>query len=358
MTHPTVTTCTDTLYCGLDVGDRVTHLCCIDAERQVVERLRFPTTFEGVQEALGSRPALKLVLEAGSQSPWMSDLLSSMGHDVLVADPRKVASITRAGRKTDRRDAEVLARLLQGVPELLGEVRHRGRQAQADLAVMRARDALVSTRTRLVLHVRGILKAFGLRARSCSAGAFHHVARETVPAELEPALGPILDQLRELQQRIRDFDRQVERLAAARYPETAILRQVSGVGALSSLAYVLTVDDPSRFVKSRLVGSWVGLCPKILASGDFNPPLGISKAGDHYLRRLLVQSAQYILGPFGKDSDLRRFGLRLCERGGAGAKKKAVVAVARKLAVLLHRLWVSGEPYEPLRNASQAEAGA
>lgn len=357
MTHPNVTQ-SPVLFIGLDVGDRLTHLCCIDERRQVVERRRFPTTREGIQKVFEGRPRAKVVLEAGSQSPWMTELLRSLGHEVVVADARRVAAITRSGRKTDRRDAEVLARLLQGMPELLGAIHHRGRQAQADLALIRARDVLVRTRTCLVQHVRGTLKAFGLRAPSCSAKAFHAQAREAVPKELEPALVPILEELNHLEGRIRHLDRELERVAAARHPDATRLRQVCGVGPVTSLAFVLTVDDPRRFKKSRTVGSWVGLAPRVLASGDQDPELAISKTGDGYLRRLLVQSAQYALGPFGKDSDLRRFGLRLCERGGKAAKRRAVVAVARRMAVLLHRLWVSGDSYDPLRNALRADAAS
>ena len=353
MTHPSVIQASS-LFFGLDVGDRVTHLCCVDGERVVVERLRFPTTQDGVRRVFAGRPPARVVLEVGSQSPWMSELLRSLGHDVIVADARRVAELTRAGRKTDRRDAETLARLLQGMPELLGAVHHRGRQGQADLAVIRARDLLVRTRTSLVQHVRGTLKASGVRLLACSAEAFHRKAREFVPQHLEPALRPILDQLTELETRIRRFDREIERIAKERYPASARLQQVCGVGPLTSLAFVLSVDDPGRFRKSRTVGSWIGLCPRVQASGDRDPQLSISKTGCSYLRRLLVQSAHYILGPFGKDGDLRRFGLRLCERGGKAARKRAAVAVARKLAVLLHRLWIDGDAYEPLRNSLRA----
>jgi len=146
---------------------------------------------------------------------------------------------------------------------------------------------------------------------------------------------------------IQDYDRRVEELAK-KYGHTKLLRQVKGVGALTSLAYVLTLEKPERFPKSRDVGPYVGLVPKQEDSGESQPQLGISKAGDTMVRKLLVGSAHYILGPFGPDTDLRRYGLRLCERGGKNAKKRAAVAVARKLAVLLHRLWVSGEVYEPL----------
>lgn len=357
MTHPIVTKAAP-LFFGLDVGDRTTHLCCVDDRRVVVERQRFSTTPDGVRRAFANRSPARIVLEVGSQSRWMSDLLRTLGHEVTVADARRVAQLTRAGRKTDRRDAETLARLLQGMPELLGAVHHRGRAAQVDLALIRARDLLVRTRTNLVQHVRGTLKMFGLRAKSCSAQAFHRKARESVPEDLQPALSPILDQLAELEQRIRRFDRAIESAAAERYPAAALLRQVCGVGPLTSLAYVLSVDEPRRFKKSRTVASWIGLCPKVQASGDHDPQLSISKTGCSYLRRLLVQSAHYLLGPFGKDGDLRRFGLRLCERGGKAARQRAAVAVARKLAVLLHRLWISGELYEPLRNSLRAAAAS
>lgn len=353
MTDPTVTAA-PALFFGLDVGDRVTHVCCVDSERQVVERLRVRTTPEALTRTFQDRPPAKIVLEVGSQSPWMSALLRGLGHDVTVADARRVAAITKSGRKTDRRDAETLARLLQGMPELLGEVHHRGPQAQADLAQIRARDLLVRMRTALVQHVRGTLKAFGLRMRSCSAAAFHRKVREEVPPILLPALDPVLAALGQLELQIRHYDREIQRVTEERHPEAKALQQVSGVGPLTSLTFVLTVDDPRRFAKSRTVGSWTGLAPRVQASGDNDPQLSISKTGCAYLRRLLVQSAHYILGPLAKDSDLRRFGLRICERGGKAGKARAAVAVARKLAVLLHRLWVTGRPYEPLRRTAAA----
>jgi transposase len=151
-----------------------------------------------------------------------------------------------------------------------------------------------------------------------------------------------------LSDEIKLFDKKIEQLADERYPHTELLRQVKGVGPVTSLAYVLTLETPRRFAASRDVGPYLGLAPKQEDSGDCQPQLGISKAGDRMLRKLLVGSAHYILGPFGPDTDLRRFGKKLCARGGKNAKKRATVAVARKLAVLLHRLWISGEVYEPL----------
>lgn len=131
----------------------------------------------------------------------------------------------------------------------------------------------------------------------------------------------------------------------------ALLKQVKGVGTLIALTYILTLEDPRRFRKSRDAGCYVGLQPGRRNSGQSEPQLHITREGDSYLRMVLVQGAQHILGPFREDSDLRRWGMKLAERGGKSGKKRAIIAVARKLAVLLHHLWISCEAYEPLHNA-------
>jgi len=169
--------------------------------------------------------------------------------------------------------------------------------------------------------------------------------------ELREALNPLLEEIESLNARIAEYDTRIEQMAKEVYPEVARLKQVKGVGPLIALTYVLTLDNPHRFRRSRDVGCFVGLRPGRRNSGMSEPQLHISKEGDRYLRTLLVQGAHYILGPFGQDSDLRRWGLKLSERGGRNAKKRAVIAVARKLAVLLHKWWVSKEVYEPLRNS-------
>jgi len=174
-------------------------------------------------------------------------------------------------------------------------------------------------------------------------------AQELSP-ELRLALAPLLGEIESLSERIGEYNGQIEQMAKQSYPEVARLKQVKGVGTLIAMTYVLTLEDAHRFGKSRDVGCYVGLQPGRRNSGQSEPQLHISKEGDPYLRTLLVQGAHHILGPFGTDSDLRRWGLKLAERGGKNGKKRAVIAVARKLAVLLHRLWVSGEAYEPLRH--------
>ncbi len=299
-----------------------------------------------------SERPLRVAIEAGTHSPWVSRVLEECGHDVLVANPRKLRLIYTNRRKTDEIDAENLARLARLDPKLLYPLKHRGEECQAHLAIIRAREALVSARTQLINHVRGAVKSFGARLPKCPARSFHNKVVEHIPAALRPAVEPILETIGSLTQHIRQYDRQLEMICQEHYPEeTDLLRQVEGVGALTALTFVLTLEDPYRFAKSRTVGAYLGLVPARDQSGDRDPQKHISKEGDEMLRKLLVGSAHYILGPFGSDSDLRRHGEKIASRGGKNAKKRAVVAVARKLSVLLHRLWVTGEIYDPLYNA-------
>jgi transposase len=300
---------------------------------------------------------MRIAIEAGTHSPWASRVLEECGHEVLVANARKLRLIYANKRKTDEIDAENLARLARVDPKLLYPLKHRGEESQAHMALIRSREALVSCRTQLVNHVRVAVKSFGHRLPKCPARSFHKRASEHIPEALWPALGPILEQIGSLTQRIRDYERKLEEISKEHYPETELLRQVEGIGPLTALVFVLTLEDPYRFEKSRSVGAYLGLVPAQDQSGDRDPQKRISKEGDEMLRKLLVGSAHYILGPFGSDSDLRRHGEKLASRGGKNAKKRAVVATARKLAVLLHSLWISGELYEPLRNTDGSSGG-
>jgi transposase len=338
---------------GLDVGDKRTHFCVVGGERKVIARGSFPTTRAQLEAALAPYAGAKVILEAGAQSPWMSRALASLGYAVQVVDPRRVQLISKDPRKTDRRDAEMLAKMGAAMPDLLGNVRHRGEQAQAHLSIVRTRDLLVRMRGMAVQQARGICKAFGVRLPSTSTGAFAHRVDELVPELLRPAIAPVLETITELTRRIKAFEKRLAQIAKEHYPEVRHLQQVDGVGPMISVAFVLSLEDPQRFRSSRRVGSWLGLCPRIQASGDNNPQLRISKAGDPRLRRLLLQGAHRLLGRFGADCDLRRYGLHLASRGGKAAKKRATVAVARKLAVLLHHLWMTGADYEPLHNANR-----
>jgi transposase len=337
---------------GLDLGDKYSYLCLIDTESgEVMEEGRLRTTPEALRRRFSSEhQPLRIALEAGTHSPWVSRLLEECGHDVLVANARKMRLIYANKRKTDEIDAENLARLARVDPKLLYPLKHRGEDSQAHLAIIRSRQALIETRTQLINHLRGAVKSFGARLPKCPARSFHKKAPEHIPEALRPALRPILETIGSLTERIREYDRQLEIVCQGHYPETELLRQVEGVGVLTALTFVLTLEDPQRFAKSRIVGAYLGLVPARDQSGDRDPQKRISKEGDQMLRKLLVGSAHYILGPFGSDSDLRRHGEKIASRGAKNAKKRATVAVARKLSVLLHRLWVTGELYEPLYN--------
>jgi transposase len=341
---------------GLDIGDKYSYLCLIDQEGgQVMEEGRLRTTPEAFLRRFASEEApMRIAIEAGTNSPWASRVLEECGHEVLVANARKTRLIYANKRKTDEIDAENLARLARLDPRLLYPLKHRGEESQAHLAIIRSRQALVGCRTQLVNHVRGAVKSFGGRLPKCPARSFHKRAQEHIPEALMPALVPILEQIDLLTQRIRDYERELETIAKERYPETELLRQVEGVGAFTALTFVLTLEDPYRFERSRSVGAYLGLVPATDRSGDRDPQKHISKEGDEMLRKLLVGSAHYILGPFGSDSDLRRHGEKIASRGGKNSKKRAAVAVARKLAVLLHRLWITAELYEPLRNTRRS----
>jgi transposase len=337
---------------GLDLGDNYSYLCLIAQEDgEIMEEGRLRTTPEALKRRFASERPMRIAIEAGTHSPWASRVLKECGHEVLVANPRRTRLIYASKRKTDEIDAESLARLARVDPKLLYPLKHRGENSQAHLAIIRSREALVNARTQLVNHVRGTVKSFGHRLPKCPARSFHKRAPEHIPEALWAALGPILETIGSLTERIWDYERQLEAISKAHYPETDLLRQVEGIGVLTALTFVLTLEDPSRFAKSRSVGSYLGLVPARDQSGDRDPQKRISKEGDEMLRKLLVGSAHYILGPFGSDSDLRRHGEKIASRGGKNAKKRAVVAVARKLSVLLHRLWVTAEVYDPLYNA-------
>jgi len=339
----------DGVTVGIDLGDKYSHFCELDAKGDVVEEGRLATSPTAFRRRFNSRTPARIAIEAGAQSAWVARLLKDCGHQVLVANPRKVRLIYQNDRKTDRIDAHQLARVARADPQLLYPIEHRPLSTQRDLATLRTRQALVRARTQLVNHVRATTKAFGARLPKCSTSSFAKRCRAALPQELLVALAGLLDVVETLNGTIQDFDARVEHLISAAYPETARLSQVPGVGPITALTYRLTIDDPLRFGRSRAIGSYLGLRPRQRASGAQDRQLRITKAGDTDLRRLLVGCAHYTLGPFGPDTDLRRWGLSLATRGGKNAKKRAIVAVARKMAILLHRLWLTGDVYQPLR---------
>jgi transposase len=338
------------LTIGLDLGDRNCCYCVLDEAGQIQLEQRVRTNAKALRAVFGAMARSRVALEIGTHSPWISRLLSELGHEVIVANARKVRLIGESRKKDDRLDAQTLARLARIDPKLLYPVKHRSVQAQADLTLIRARAGLVRARTGLVNAARGLAKSYGERLRGCNVRNMNPEKAESLSPELQAALEPLLSAIESLSERIVEYNERIENLADQSYPQVALLQQIKGVGTLIALTYMLILEDPHRFRKSRDVGSYLGLQPGRRNSGQSEPQVHISKEGDPYLRTLLVQGAQHILGPFGVDCDLRRWGLKLAERSG---KKRAIIATARKLAVLLHHLWVSGEAYEPLHNSQQ-----
>ena len=345
---------------GCDLGDKKSHLFSIRPDGMEGRLKPLATTRVAFRAFFEGRPRAHVVVEVGTHSRWTSQLLTELGHIVTVANPRKVKLISNDNQKNDDKDARDLARLGRFDIRMVSPITHRSEQVQADLAVVKTRDALIGCRTKLVNQARSLVKSFGYRLPKCDAEHFWKNTAPHVPKALKPALRPVYKTLAQLSEQIKNCDRELQRIGK-KYPDVEVVGQPCGVGLLTALTFILTIEDKRRFDKSREVGPFLGLTTGKHQSGKSDPPRRITKAGDRLLRKLLVQSANYALGPFGKQSDLRTWGLKLAARGGKAPKMRARVAVARKLAVLMHSLWVTGVVYEPVgygkkKTASPAEA--
>ncbi len=340
---------------GIDLGDVRHQVAVLDPQGRIVMEGKVDNTRPALEAMFAKLEPSLIALEAGTHSPWISATLEGWGHTVLVANPGELPAITKSKKKTDQRDARMLAKLARVDPELLKPLLHRSPQAQTDLALLKARHALVKVRSSLIGHCRGIMKSAGGRLPKCSADAFAKQALKALPLELFAALEPLVRQVGELTEKIQSMERKIEALALERYPEHEQLQAVGSVGRLTALCFMLVLDRAERFEKSRSVGAYVGLVPKKDQSGQVDKQCRITKDGNPYLRVLLVQCAQHLLSRRGKDCELRQWGLKLCERGGKAAKKRAVIATARKLAVQLHAVWVGGKPYDPFHAQKQQE---
>jgi transposase len=329
---------------GVDLGDKMSKYAILNMEGVTVEEGSFRNNVESIAKHFGERSKARVALEAGTQSAWIAREFAKLGHEVIVANARELKWITSSDTKNDRNDAMKLARLARADRNLLAPVEHRTAEQQAELAVIRARDALVRSRSLLVNTARSLAKGFGLRLPASITRTFGARALARLSENLHTAMSGLLEHIDELTLKIGDYDQRIGKLAA-QHPEVERLASVPGVGTLTAAAFVLTLGRKERFVHSRDVGSFLGLRPRQKQSGQPDPQLGISKGGDPYLRKLLVQCAHHILGHWGKDSSLRQWGL--AKSDGACGKKRAVVAVARKLAVLLHRMWTTGEIFKP-----------
>jgi len=338
---------------GIDLGDRRHAVCVLSAAGDIVAETEVTNTRECLTAFAQQHPEATFVMETGTHSPWVSRLLESLGHEVIVANARKLRAISTSPTKNDREDARMLARLGRADPRLLSPVKHRSESAQRALVQLKVREALVRSRVNTMNSVRFLVKGLGLQVpRGVKATAFVRKFRERADTATAALVEPLLQALDALNAQIKELDARLERVADEQYPMTSRLRQVPGVGPLTALGFVLTVETPERFPHTRDVGAYLGLVPRRDQSGLTDKQLPITKAGNQQLRCLLVNCAHYILGPFGPPSHLREAGERIAARGGKSAKKRAVIAVARKLAVTLLALWKSGAEYQPLLKAA------
>jgi hypothetical protein len=216
------------LTIGLDLGDRWSFYCVLDEAGKIILEQKVATTPEAIKQTFGKIPRSLIAMETGTHSPWVSRLLTELGHEVLVAHAQKVELITKSNRKDDRHDARTLARLARIDPELLGPVRHRSAKAQIHLTVIRARAELVSARTALVNAARGLAKSYGERLHKCGTQQVSRELAAALSTELRDVLEPLLREVESLNERIKEYDERMEKIAKEVYPEVSLLKQVKG----------------------------------------------------------------------------------------------------------------------------------
>ena len=339
---------------GMDMGDKNHKAIGLSEDGEIVDRCEVPCTPEGVRDYLKRHPGALLAVETGTHCRWVSRAGLELGHEVLVGNARKLRVIWESSRKNDWRDAEMLAKVARADRTLLHPVTLRGDEDQGLMRLVKARDLLVKGRTGVVNQIRGFCKSEGAPLRKCSAASFARLEEDVAPAVREVAK-PLFAVLRELSQKIGLYDAliadAVKRLHGG---EAALLEPIAGVGPVTAAAFLAAVGDPATFGSARDAGPYFGLTPGQDQSGGKDPQKKISKEGNAIVRRLLVTAANYILGPFGPDCELRRHGLRLAERGGMNARKRAKVAVARKLAVLMLAILRDRSEYRPLTKGAAA----
>jgi transposase len=335
---------------GLDLGDYEMTYRVVDGDGRPIAEGSASAEPEEVAVLAGKYPGADVLMEAGGSSPWVQRMLRERGLNAIVAKADILCG--RRRRKNDPTDAAALAELMRMKSSLIVEVEHKSEDDAIDFVVLKSRDQLVKMRTASINFVRGVLKSFGVRVGRADADAFGRFAAPFVPSKLRSTIKPQLDFIVSLTARIKAFDVQIKKKVMTKHPQAvALAESVYGVSHIVATAFVLTIFRPDRFRRARDVGPYLGLEPAQKASGTLDPELGISRAGNPFLRKLLVQSAHYLLGPLARDQkkagDLREWGLGLIRRGGKGAKKRASVAVARRLAVAMLASWKSGTPWDP-----------
>lgn len=337
------------IYVGFDVSQKTIEIFCVCGEKTSNGSVKIANNKSAIQGFLQNfkKPRqVCVVMETGTHSAWLSRFIGNLGFEALVAHARDLALIYAADKKNDALDAEKLARLAQADRKLLHPIEHMDEERQKDLIILKSRALLVKQRTQTVNSIRGHMRSLGLDDSELTIKNMKKKALPGLPKEVQSLLAPLIQHLSYLNMGIEDFDRKIAQLCK-KYRTTELLRKVKGIGPEISLAFVLLVGDPRRFRNAASLASYFGLVPRQNQSGETDKPLGITKTGNTTMRALLIQGAQYILGPFGEDSELRDFGKRIESRGGKIAKRKARVAVARKIVTLFYALLTHPDiPYQ------------
>jgi len=339
-------------FIGIDIGNKLNFICVLNREGKELFVGSIPNTKEAMLEYFDSIEKSSVVLEVCSHSPWISKLLVSIGHDVFICNPRKLSSVTQNIKKSDEEDCQMLAKLLLTGKHLLSPVHHAKEDAMRDFLLIKSRRSLVKCRTILINNSRGVVKAFGERiSPNLSPDAFHKYAGASLKKETYEKIKDLIVVVGKTTDQILKYEKNINTLIKKKYPAAQLLQTINGVGPLTSLTYVLTIDDPARFEKSRDVGAFLGLVPRRDQSGDKDKQLPITKAGSKLLRSLLLNCANFILSEKGEDNQIKRFGLKIRGDGTSKSRSnKAKVAVARKLSVIMHQLWISNTPFISINN--------
>lgn len=348
---------TPKFYVGLDVSKKSIEIYILPGNGQDGKSCRINNEPEQIEQFCRNFKEPKNVLmamESGTDSPWMSELLVDLGFQVVVGNAKKLSLIWRNSDKSDRNDAELLARQARNDLKLFAPIQHQSSKLRAALVMIKMRECAVACRTKMINTVRGTLRSFGADTSDVTVDNFTAKIGRHIPKNLHSAMKEIVNEIRLLQLSIKDYDKKIARLCRE-YPDTRKVDQISGVGNQTALAFVLILGSTERFFSGGGVGKYFGLTPKRDQSGDVDKQLHITKEGNKLMRKLLVQAAQYVMG-LGPECDLRRFGERIASRGGKIAKRKAVVAVARKIAKLMFRLWKYDEVYDPDHKANRKTA--
>jgi transposase len=334
-------------FIGIDIGDKINFVCILNNKGEILFRKEISNTKEDMREYFQSIEKASIVFEVGSHSPWISRLLIADGHDVFICNPRKLAAVSQNLKKSDEEDSLMLAQLLLTGKHLLSQVHHANEDKMRDFLLIKSRKALVKCRTILINTSRGVVKSFGERiSPNLTANAFHKYAGDSLTSESNEKIKDLIEVIGKTTEQILLYEKNIDTLIQNKYPVAQLLQSINGVGPLTSLTYVLTIDDPKKFPNSRTVGAFLGLVPRRDQSGNKDKQLPITKAGSKLLRSLLINCANYILSEKGEDNQIKRFGLKIRGDGTSKTKNnKAKVAVARKLSVIMHKLWITNKPF-------------